>query len=236
MTRNNKGLDADLKVRSDLSLRGAALRPESIKVPLQILRQPRPYLEPRLALRSAAPGCRYLHNAIAGEESLHGNFEAEFKARRALDRHVLQDFAVVELERIGSVVGGNSSKPVQSEARNPRHRPLQRRRVQQPPARHVAAANDYLVSLAVVLNHPVHLCEVIGKVCHDHQHRTAFDLVEARADGPDYTSPHIVLDRDQPSFSRGDDLLQDGNGVVFVEVIDHEGPKPRADLRTDLTP
>src|SRR5664279_1406551 len=124
MTRNNKGLDADLKVRSTQSLHGAALGLEGVEVPLQILRQPRPYLEPRLALRSAAPGCRYLHNAIAGEESFHRNFEAEFKARLALDRHVLQDFAVVELERIGSVVGGNSSKPVQSEARNPRHRPF----------------------------------------------------------------------------------------------------------------
>ena len=41
---------------------------------------------------------------------------------------------------------------------------------------------------------------------------------------------HIVLDWNQASFSGGDDLLQNGNGVVFVEVIHHEGPKPASEF------
>src|SRR5271157_5406748 len=140
-----------------LRLRGATAGAEGVEIPLQVLRQPCPDAEARLALSSAAPGGWELDHGAAGEKRLHGEFEIELEAGFALDGDVLQNLPIVELERVGCVVRRNATKPMQREPRTARHQSLQRRRVEQPSAAHVTAAHHYLITLSVVIQHDVNL-------------------------------------------------------------------------------
>src|SRR5579863_2673939 len=120
-----------------------------MKVPSQIKRQPVPQTEAGFPLGAVLPSSGQLHNPVALEESLDGDFEADFKSSATLNTHGTEHFSIVKFECVGCVACRQSPEPMQSDAGPSGKISLQERASHHPSARHVPAGRHQMKPLAV---------------------------------------------------------------------------------------
>src|SRR5437879_11672359 len=91
-------------------------------------------------------------------------------------------------------MGWDPAKVVKGETSHPGKKLLKPRPAFNAPALHVTASHNNLAPLPVKRKHAVDLAESVRQICHHHQHRAVFNLVEAGQDGADHPFAALVLD------------------------------------------
>src|SRR4051812_28106844 len=118
-------------------------RCEPVDVPTQVVGKPLAEPEAALALGALPPRGGNLLHRQAANLGLDPELEGELEATLALDRHRLQELAIVELEAVGGVVDRHPSNGVQAQPCRLAEERLERRAALLPAAAHVPAGGDH---------------------------------------------------------------------------------------------
>ena len=104
-------------------------------------------------------------------------------------------------------MGWDPAKVVKGETSHPGKKLLKPRTAFKAPALHVTASHNNLAPLPVKRKHAVDLAEIVRQICHHHQNRAVFNLVEAGQDGANHPFADVVFDQANSIFTLGDHLL-----------------------------
>ena len=136
---------------------------------MEVARKPLPEAKPALTGHPVAPGGGHLRDVHPEPVSLHRELQPQLEAASRFDCDLVEQALGVEAEVARGVMHGQPAEPVQREAGDSRHRPLEQRSADLAPAAHVARAGDDVGAAAGQLIHGVDIGRVVGAVAHRDQ-------------------------------------------------------------------